>query len=251
MAAAKNLWGGAIVPSLLSGAGTWVAITTKQEEKLEEIQELFWRTIFQVPRGTAKVMLRAETGSIKMKQRIWKQKLMLVSRLLRQKGSLANRIYLEQLEMGWPGLATEVEEIGKACGVAGAKERVMEKDEIDEAVFYSSYKETKEEMDKYDKLKEIKHEDFRQEQDYMAEKAMDNARMAFRIRTKMVKTIKMNFKNMHRNNLKCEECDLEEDESQEHVMECPGWSEERGDLDVLTTRGRVEFFRRVMKRKAR
>ena len=188
---------------------------------------------------------------MKMKQRVWKQKLILVARILRQEGSLANRIYTEQLEMGWPGLAREVEEIGKACGVAAAKERVMTKDEIEEAVFYSSYKETKEEMEKYDKLKDIKHEDFRQEQDYMTEKAMDNARMAFRIRTKMVKNIKMNFKNMHRNDLKCKQCDLDEEESQEHVMLCPGWSEERGDLDVLTTKGKVEFFWRILKRKAR
>ena len=38
----------------------------------------------------------------------------------------------------------------------------------------------------------------------MKEKAMDRARMAFRIRTKMVKNVKANFKNMFRNNLKCE-----------------------------------------------
>ena len=80
---------------------------------------------------------------------------------------------------------------------------------------------------------------------------MDNARMAFRIRTKIVKTIKMNYKNMYRNNLKCEECDWEQDESREHVMECPGWREERGDLDVSTTSGKVEFFKRILKKKAR
>ena len=104
-------------------------------------------------------------------------------------------------------------------------------------------------MEKYDKLKEIKNEDLRTEQDYMKEKAMDNARMAFRIRAKMVKTIKMNFKNMYRNNLKCEECDAEEEETQEHVLECPGWVEERRGLDLLTMRGKVEFFKRILMRK--
>ena len=56
--AAKYLWEGAIVPSLLSGAGTWVSITSKEEEMCEELQELFWRTVLQVPRGGPKVMLR-------------------------------------------------------------------------------------------------------------------------------------------------------------------------------------------------
>ena len=126
---------------------------------------------------------------------------------------------------------------------------MMDKDQIEEAVFYSSYKETKEEMNKYEKLKDIKNEDFGVEQEYLKEKAMDTARMAFRIRTKMVKNIKMNFKNLYRNDLKCKECDMEEEESQEHMLECPGWREERGGLDVSTILGKVKFFMEVMKRK--
>ena len=59
-------------------------------------------------------------------------------------------------------------------------------------------------MENYDKFKDIKNKD------------LDNARMVFRIRTKMVKTTKMNFKNMHKNNLKCAECDMEEYECQEN-----------------------------------
>ena len=140
----------------------------------------------------------------------------------------------------------------KHCVFGKAKNnphRMMDKEEIHEAVFYASYKETKEEMKRYDKLKEIKDEDFRKEQDYMEERAMDTARMAFRIRTKMVKKVKMNFKNMYKDNLKCEECDMDEDESQEHMLECPGWREERGDLEVTTTKGKVMFFTRVMKKK--
>ena len=79
--AAKYIWEGAIVPSLLSGAGTWVGITPREEERCEELQEYFWRTILQVPKGTPKVALRSETGSLKMKLRIWKQKLMLAKRI--------------------------------------------------------------------------------------------------------------------------------------------------------------------------
>ena len=98
-------------------------------------------------------------------------------------------------------------------------------------------------------MKDIKNEDFRVEQEYLKEKAMDTARMAFRIRTKMVKNINMNFKNLYRNDLKCKECDMEEEESQEHMLECPGWREERGGLDVSTILGKVKFFMEVMKRK--
>merc|ERR1719319_2219890 len=106
MMAAKYLWEGAIVPSLLAGAGTWVGITRREEEMLEELQELFWRTILQVPRGTPRVMFRAETGCMSMRNRICKMKLLLASRLVKQEGSLANKVYTEQVEMGWPGLAS-------------------------------------------------------------------------------------------------------------------------------------------------
>ena len=41
----------------------------------------------------------------------------------------------------------------------------------------------------------------------------------------------------------------DEDESQEHLLECPGWREERGDLEVTTTKCKVMFFMRIMKKK--
>ena len=59
----------------------------------------------------------------------------------------------------------------------------------------------------------------------------------------------LNFKNMHKNDLLCKECDLKEEESQEHVMVCPGWRDERADLDLSTTMGMVEFIKRIMRRK--
>ena len=83
----------------------------------------------------------------------------------------------------------------------------------------------------------------------MKEKGVDRARMAFRIRTRMVSKIKMNFKNSFKENLKCENCDLSENETQEPLMVCLGWVEELGALDVHRMAAKVEFFIRVMKQK--
>ena len=247
--AAKYVWEGAIVPSLLSGAGTWVGCTAREEDRCEELQEYFWRTILQVPKGMPKVMLRAETGSMKMKIRIWKQKVMLARRIRGQEGSLAKAIFEEQVAMGWPGLAREVTEVCKAVGLEDVSRKSVTKEEVDEAMFYQNQKEMKDEMEKYEKLKEIKNEDFRMEQKYMMEKGIERGRMAFRIRTRMVKKVKMNYKSMHRQNLKCENCELGAEETQEHLMVCPGWAEELGSLDTTTMEGKVEFFIRVMKKK--
>ena len=65
----------------------------------------------------------------------------------------------------------------------------------------------------------------------------------------MMKKVKMNYKSMHRQNLKCENCELGAEETQEHLMVCPGWAEELGSLDTTTMEGKVEFFIRVMKKK--
>ena len=73
--------------------------------------------------------------------------------------------------------------------------------------------------------------------------------MAFRLRSRMVKGVKMNYKSMHRDNLDCKECDMNEKVTQEHTMVCPGRAVELGSLDVTRIRDRVEFFSRVMRRK--
>ena len=250
MMAAKQLWEGAIVPSLLNGAGTWIGITKEGEAMCEEIQELFWLVMFRVAKSGPKVMLTAETVSMRMKQRIWKEKLLAANTILQQEDSLAKRMYLEQLTMGWPGLSTEVAEICKEVGLENINEMTINKKEIQDAVFYHNYGEIKEEMEKYRKLEEVKHGDFTKLPEYMIkEKSIERVRMAYRIRSRMVNDIKMNFKNSNKNNLQCEWCDSGEEESQCHVTQCSGWEEERRGLDLYVMEDLVTFFQRILKEK--
>ena len=252
MMAAKQLWEGAIVPSLLSGAGTWVGSTQEAEEMCEELQELFWLTMFQISRSGPKVMLTAETVSMRMKQRIWLQKLLTARNILMQEDSLARRIYSQQLARGWPGLAREVCEICKEIGIDDINEKMVEKDVIKEAVFYHNYREMKEDMMKCKKLEEIRHNDFRCLPDYIAkEKSVEKVRLAYRVRTKMVTDIKQNFKNSHKGGLQCDWCDSGEEESQCHVTQCTGWEEKRRGLDLINMMDMVEFFRRILTKKAK
>ena len=170
---------------------------------------------------------------------------MLARKISMEKESLAGAMYAEQVEMGWPGLAMEVENIRKEVGLSGGEVTKME---IEEAIFYSNYKEMKAEMGKYEKLTAIKDEDFTKEQEYMKEKAIEKAGSAYRIRTKMVQRVKMNFKNMHKENLGCEYCEAEF-ETQEHVMVCEKWEEQRRGLDLYRMSDMVTFFNNVLKEK--
>ena len=47
----------------------------------------------------------------------------------------------------------------------------------------------KEELSKSSKMEEIQNEDFRQIQPYFLDKSIENTRLSFRIRTKLVKNI--------------------------------------------------------------
>ena len=80
-------------------------MTPSLEQKLEGLQEQFIRLMLEVPISTPKAALRAETGMLSMKHRVWMAKLSMVLSLRRSNSmGLAHQIYLEQVTQGWPGL---------------------------------------------------------------------------------------------------------------------------------------------------
>ena len=104
MMGALDLWNLAIIPSLMNNCSTWIGMTSRQEKKLESLQEQFIRMMMEVPVSTPKLALRAETGLLSMKHRVWVEKLNLVLAIQKSAG-LAKNVYLEQLNHNWPGLA--------------------------------------------------------------------------------------------------------------------------------------------------
>ena len=100
------------MPTLLNNAGTWTEIDSETVERLEELQLFFVRLVIRVPISTPKTALRSETGLLSMEHRIAKEKIMLVHHIKTlNKETLARRIYDEQVENKWPGLANEAETI--------------------------------------------------------------------------------------------------------------------------------------------
>ena len=112
MVTAITLWERCCVPSLLHGAGTWVEITPEIIKRLNATQQWYWRLILQVGPGAPLGSLSWDVACLDMAVRVMEHKVLLVLhfRYLDQE-SLAHRVYLEQLAMRWPGLASEVEQI--------------------------------------------------------------------------------------------------------------------------------------------
>ena len=68
--AARELWERALIPSLLSGAGTWIGDCQEAIDICDDLQNFFWRVILRVPESCPKVALRCETKMLGIKWRV-------------------------------------------------------------------------------------------------------------------------------------------------------------------------------------
>ena len=115
---AISLYEACIVSSLLNNSSTWLGITETQYKMLDAYQYKFLRALLQLPVSAPKACLRAATGVLGMKWRVWQEKLLLVMVLRFQEGKvLAKELFEEQVVLGLPGLAVEVSEICSTIGL--------------------------------------------------------------------------------------------------------------------------------------
>ena len=119
--AAKELWERALIPSLMSGAGTWLGECKDAISLCDQLQNFFWRVILKVPESCPKVALKAETGMLGMKWRLWQEKIFLLMRIRNHsEDALCRQIYEEGELRKWPGLGQEVKEICQALNIPDA-----------------------------------------------------------------------------------------------------------------------------------
>ena len=250
--AAWEIWEKAMVPSLLSGAGTWMGITSTEIERLDKIQELFWRVMLRVPESCPRIALRAETRMIGMKHRVWQEKLLLVKRIKAQsKESLSRKVFEEQKANKWPGLSREVMDICEAVKLPDINDNEISAGVIKKAVLDHHHDELMDKISNSKKMKSHKDDNFREVQGYMKGKSVENCRMAFRIRCEMVEDIRGNYKDKHRRKggetaVLCQECSAEEIETQAHCLECPRWESLKSGLELDKIEDLVIFFQKLM-----
>ena len=193
-----------------------------------------------------------------MKWRIWQEKILLLMRIKKHDvNTLCRQIYEEGRKHDWPGLGQEVAEICNVLGIPDVNVEEISKSEVKEAIFENHYKEMMEIIKSKSKLDAINGEDFRKVQDYFHDKSVENSRMAFRIRTEMVKEIPGNFKNKYRvrgtlnEGLICLECQEQAVMTQSHCITCPAWTEIRSGLDLSKISDMVVFFRKLLVERAK
>ena len=183
--AAIDLYESCIVPSLLANCGTWAGITEHEEKLLEEQQNLFCRTLLQIPVSSPKPSLRAALGLLGTKWRVMEAKVQLVQAIRRQEeGGLAKEVLEEQLSMGFPGLGQEVTQICRELGLPDASRQEVDKEEIKEGIQVHHLKALKNEMVGKVKLQDLYNTDTRRPQEYVAW-GVEECRMAYRLQNRM------------------------------------------------------------------
>ena len=71
LVAAWELWEKALIPSLLSGAGTWLGNIEEAINLCNKTQNFYWRTVLKLPDSCPKLALICEPNMTDVKWRIW------------------------------------------------------------------------------------------------------------------------------------------------------------------------------------
>ena len=185
-----------------------------------------------------------------MQWRIYEEKCLLLIRIQNlEEGSLAKVIYQEAEDLGWPGLGREVRQICKVINIPDLNRHRMMKKEVQQAIRVSHHEDMMSQFDSSRKLQDIKESDFTCLQPYFNDKNLENSRMKFKIRTKMLDKIPGNFKNKYKNAENGITCNLCPDEmTQNHCLICPGRKEQRKDLDLSNLDNLVSYFRTILEK---
>ena len=237
--AGMHLWETTHIPSLLNNCQTWVEISEETIEKLEELQNKFFRSILSVPRTTPKAALIWEMGGMKMKWRIIEKKLLFMNHILHvDQNSLAKQIQIIQEREDLPGLTKEVKEFIERLKLPNLFEHSIQQNEwkalVKASVKDANEAEVKEILVGYKKLKgkPITREQYGMKP-YMENLSVFEARTIFKHKTSMTRYVKLNYKGVKKYKAvgwKCEEC--QNLDSEEHLLWCKGYEEIGEYLDI-------------------
>ena len=247
-----DIWELAILPYLLNNSETWTETSKMTFEVLDNLQNMFYRNLLATPRSCPIPSLLWETGGILMELRVAQKKLMFYHHLIHlPESSLAHKIAEIQKTLSYPGLMCECEEMIEEYNLPDAKhlsktqwKKIVTKKilELNKNCLLETVK------TKYKKLdyNVLSDENF-EIKDYLKTLNLPDARIKFAIRSKMTKTVQMNFKGNPKfaeNHWKCQHCFTPD--TQEHILRCPCYQHLRVGKEMSSDKDLVDYFRKVI-----
>ena len=248
-----EIWETAVIPYLLNNSETWDNIPPKALKILDDLQNQFLQNLLATPRTCPTPSLMWETGTISMGNKIIKKKLLFYHHLSHlPEESLAKEVAQIQSNLALPGLILECAALVCDMGLpeAGSCSKLQWKKIVNEKIRQKNRKDILDNIEtkNYKKLDldELKAEKF-ERKPYLTELNMQSARTKFALRTKMTKTVKLNFKNdpVNKKTLwKCNDCSSID--SQEHILWCPAYGHLRMNKDLQDDKHLTRYFQQVL-----
>ena len=141
-------------------------------------------------------------------------------------------------------------------GLPDATRRDVQPEEVRKCLKLENLKQQKSEMVGMTKLQELSQSDTRFPQEYVSW-TVDECRMAYRLQTKMF-DCRANMPSRYKRDLLCRACQPDpasgregQEETQDHLEVCRGYSELWQGLGPMTTRTRTRYFMRVKNKRSK
>ena len=247
-----EIWELSILPYLLNNCAVWADTPKGVYKKLNDLQNRFYRYLFATPSSTPIPSLLWDVGGLTMENRIKIQKLNFYHHLVSlETEALASKITKIAEVSGYPGLIQQYKQLCMELKLPDPHTTAKQawKRQVKRAVTEVNKNELLSVIrEKYEKLdyETLKSETF-SIQEYLKTLNVNDARLKFKIRCKMVKTIALNFPSdtKYSNKLwQCTHCDMMD--SQSHILLCASYKHMREGKNLHSDRDLVQYFREVI-----
>ena len=246
-----DIWEMALLPSLISNCESWTPLSEKTLKILEEIQYSMFRKLLGVPKSCPAPSLLWEFGAKLMKYRIIERKLNFLHHLFNlSPDSLANQVLHIQITNETPGLVQECNTVIKNLGLPNLFDNNFSakqwKSIVKRAVNEANDKEIKTKLSSQSKFQHsvMISENFGMKP-YLKNLNLQDVRIKFRFRTKMLKFVKMNFSSDPFYIKACWKCECGQIDTNEHIIRCQLYEELREDKKLDSDKDLCDYLIKV------
>ena len=231
-----------LLSRMLCNSEVWHGLTDANIATLETIDQAFLRSMLNAHSKTPKEMLYLETGAVPIRWIVKQRRINYLKHILsRSETELIRKVFEAQTNKPTSGdFVTSVKKDLEKFGLSEEDIEKMSKQQLKTDLRRKAkqfaFIELMEKVQQSTKTKEIKYTELRM-QDYLKTDKINNKEVAmlFAIRSKCVREIKSNFKNMYRT---CQHCPLNCEESpindtQEHVLQCSALGGSNVEMDFI------------------
>ena len=246
-----DIWEMALLPSLISNCESWTPLSEKTLKILEEVQYSMFRKLLGVPKSCPAQSLVWEFGAKLIKYRIIERKLNFLHHLLNlSQDSLAKQILNVQIANDTPGLVQECKKEIKKLGLPNIFDNNYSakqwKSTVKKAVSKANENEIRTKLSTYRKFRysDMIGEKFGMKP-YLRNLNLQDIRIKFRYRTKMLKHVKMNFSSDPIYVKACWRCECGQIDTNEHILRCLKYEELREDKNLNDDNDLCDYLTKV------